>query len=134
MVYAHVLKMWEETHRSSNLLRCTKPDWWNGRHVRLKSGWPHGRAGSNPVSGTTYCSTKSTSSQPVRYGLYYRLKVAWQEGILFLIGWRSGKFPCFDLRIFGPLVKWHNTSPATRSWEFDSPRVHCLYRLYWMGL
>lgn len=28
------------------------PVWWNGRHARLKSGCPVGRAGSSPATGT----------------------------------------------------------------------------------
>ena len=28
------------------------PVWWNGRHARLKSGCPVGRAGSTPATGT----------------------------------------------------------------------------------
>ena len=37
------------------------PVWWNGRHARLKSGRPVGRAGSSPATGTR-------GSETVEYG------------------------------------------------------------------
>ena len=44
------------------------PVWWNGRHARLKSGCPVGRASSSLATGTR-------GSETVEYGA--RVRVLW---------------------------------------------------------
>ncbi len=38
--------------RCGKIKSPTKPEWRNGRRVRLKIGWAGARVGSNPSSGT----------------------------------------------------------------------------------
>ena len=43
----------------ATLGRLTWPGWWNGRHASLRSWWPQGREGSNPLPGTALSLTRS---------------------------------------------------------------------------
>ena len=125
------------------------PVWWNGRHARLKSGCPVGRAGSTPATGTGETKRFNTSaSVRVLWPTLGRVAL-WLvplRGVFSCGGWCVGS--CCALRVLdGCFVSLFLDSNPARSlgppakrfahivWVgFDSSAVRWGPRSYLLGL
>lgn len=110
------------------------PVWWNGRHARLKSGCPVGRAGSSPATGTG-------GNKTVEYGARVRvLWPTWGRVALWLVppvgrwcptfgGWCAGS--CCALRVLdGCFVSLFLDSNPARSL---GPTANRFAHIVWVG-